>query len=94
MMILKSVEFNIDLNAYNYDGKTAFHEACSESNFEIVDLIIKKSIEFKIDLNARDDMQKTPFHRPFRSELIRPSFVYLVVSLMTEMSFRETSCSS
>ena len=62
-MILKSDEFNIDLNAYNYDGKTAFHEACSESNFEIVDLIIKKSIEFKIDLNARDDMEKTPFHR-------------------------------
>ena len=47
-MILKSIELNIDLNAKICDGKTAFHGACIESNFEIVDFIIKKSIEFKI----------------------------------------------
>ena len=50
-----SAEFNIELNAKNNSGNTAFHLACLQGNVKIVDMLMKNSAEFNIELNAKDD---------------------------------------
>ena len=58
----KSTDFNIDLNAKDQNGKTAFQYACNSHNLEIVKMMIQKSIEFNIDLNVSSNYGWTAFH--------------------------------
>ena len=62
-----SAKLNIDLNAKDYFGMTAFHwvcrYACSHAHSKIVETIIKNSVKFNIDLNTKDNGGWTPFHR-------------------------------
>merc|ERR1712223_862687 len=63
IIIKNSVLFNIDLNAKNNEGKTAFHYACEIGCAEeIAEMIIENSVHFNIDLNAKDNEGKTAFH--------------------------------
>ena len=52
LIIEKSSELNIDLNAKGTYGKTPFHLACEYGHLSVADLIMKNSLEFKIDLSA------------------------------------------
>ena len=54
MLIEKSNEHNIDLNAKDIYGCTAFISACMEDHPEIAEMIICKSIEWNIKLNTKD----------------------------------------
>ena len=53
MLIQKSAEFNIDLNAKDEDGMTAFHLACTRGRKNIVEMIIDNAESFKIDLTKK-----------------------------------------
>ena len=59
----KSVEFNIDLNATDDYGYTAFKTVCCMGHANIAQMLIQKSVEFKIDMNAKDDYGYTAFLR-------------------------------
>ena len=54
----KSIEFNIDLNASDKDGWTAFHWACFNEDSKIAERLMQKSA----DINAKDEMGRTAFH--------------------------------
>ena len=58
----KSMKFNIDLNARDNSGYTAFHCACLEGHPKIAEMLILKSTEVNIDLNAVTNSGKTAFH--------------------------------
>ena len=62
MLIQKSTELNVELNAKDNSGKTAFHITCVKGHSEIVEMLIQKSIELKIELNAKDIHGWTGFH--------------------------------
>ena len=62
IMVQKSFEFNIDLNAKEEDGWIAFHAACGNGNLTIVNMLVQKSVEFHIDLNSKDRYGWTAFH--------------------------------
>ena len=47
----KSLEFNIQLNAKDRSGRTAFHRVCCKGRSKIAEMLILKSAEFDIDLN-------------------------------------------
>ena len=47
-LILKSAQFNIDLNAKDIRGESAFQLAFNEKQSHIVDMLCEKSIEHKI----------------------------------------------
>ena len=53
MILQKSRHFNIDVNAKNQYGETAFHFACDNGQTEVAEMLIQKSREFNIDLNAK-----------------------------------------
>ena len=57
----KSTEFNIDLNARDEDGKTAFHFACRYGRKDVVEMMVNNADFFKIDLKAKDKDGKTGF---------------------------------
>ena len=61
MLIQKSTEFNIDLNARDEDGKTAFHFACRYGRKDVVEMMVYNTDFFKIDLKAKDKHGKTGF---------------------------------
>ena len=60
-LIHKSTEFNIDLNARDEDGKTAFHFACRYGRKDVVEMMVNNADFFKIDLKAKDKDGKTGF---------------------------------
>ena len=62
MLIEKSIEFNIDLNAKDKEGKTVFLDTCKHSYSIIAEMLIRKSNEFNIDLNGLTNFGGTPFH--------------------------------
>ena len=62
MLIRNSTDLNIDLNARDLEGRTAFHLACGQEHSELADVIIKSSEETNIELNAQDKDGWTPFH--------------------------------
>lgn len=55
MFIQKSIEFNIDLNAKDMNGQTAFQLACLYGHLDTVEILIKNSRQFNIDLNIKDN---------------------------------------
>ena len=63
MIIEKSAELGIDLNAKNdFCEQTALHRACGSGYADIVELIITKSIDFNINLNAVNEFGRTALH--------------------------------
>ena len=62
MILLKSAEYGIDLNAKDRFGKTAFHFACSNVNLDMAQMLMQRSAEFNIDLNVKDIRGETGFH--------------------------------
>ena len=50
MIMNKSAEFNIYLNAKDRYGQTAFYKACKEGQSKIAEMIIKKSGELNGDV--------------------------------------------
>ena len=63
MLVQNSMNMNIDLNAKDNDGDTAFHHAFFNCNMEskISEMIFQNSVEFKIDLDITID-NMNPFH--------------------------------
>ena len=59
MLTQKSAEFNIDLNAKDKGGITAFHFACSRGWKIIVEMIIDNTESFKADLTKKDSLVRT-----------------------------------
>ena len=66
ILIQKSVELSIDLNAKDSLNDTAFHLACMDANSKIAEILIQKSDEFDIELNAKDADGLTAFHSACR----------------------------
>ena len=68
------LDTSFDLNARDYSGMTALHEACSYGRFETVKLMINSSKDVSIDLNARchsyTDYGCTPLHFACKSVYI------------------------
>ena len=62
MLIQKSTDFNINLNAKGDHGQTVFHFACKNGKSKIAEILMKKSVEFSINLNALDNFRRTGFH--------------------------------
>ena len=54
MLILKSTEFNIDLNSEDYNGWTAFDWVCNNGNLNIAELFIQESSKYNINLYNKD----------------------------------------
>ena len=46
---------NVDLNAKDHEGGTAFHYACSNGQLKLAKLLMKNSIEFNIELEHIDN---------------------------------------
>ena len=59
MILQKSKEFNIDLNAKTTNGMTALHYAVKNGDTKLVEMIIQKSTECNIDLNAKNKNNQT-----------------------------------
>ena len=70
MLVKKSLEFNIELNAKDNNGQTAFHLVCMNRRWSIFNgnwvpgnsmwikiakMLIEKSVDFKILLNAQNN---------------------------------------
>ena len=69
IIMKNSAEFNIDLNAKDNLGMTAFHELFllylpnyRNGHAEIAEMLIRNSVEFNIDLNAKNSYGYTAFH--------------------------------
>ena len=69
MILNKSDEFKIDLNAKDDNGETAFILACKRDSV-IVEVMIKKSSELSIDLHAKNIWGDTAFHVACRNKRI------------------------
>ena len=61
MLVLKSTEINIDLNAKDEEGMTAFHLACMWGNERIVGMMIDNAKSFKLDFITIDNNGRTGF---------------------------------
>ena len=61
ILIHNSVDFNIDLNAKDKKGNTAFITACLKWTPEVAEVLIDNSVDCNIDLNAKDNCNKTGF---------------------------------
>ena len=62
MLIQKSVEFKIDLNAKDFGGFTAFENACLSGHTKIVEMLLEKSDEFNIVFKPNNNFKQTAFH--------------------------------
>ena len=61
MIMKKSTELKMDLNAKDNFGRTAFHYACNFGKTIIIERMISNSKSLKLDLNAKDTDGKTAF---------------------------------
>ena len=61
MLLKKSTEFKIELNAKDKYGMTAFLWACSNGQLKIAEMLLQKSPEFKIEMNAKYIKGRTAF---------------------------------
>ena len=55
MLLKNSDTLNVDLNAKDHEGGTAFHYACSNGQLKLAKLLMKNSIEFNIELEHIDN---------------------------------------
>ena len=62
MLIQKSTQFNIDLNAEDFLRRTALHLVSQRGHSNVAQILILKSTESKINLNAKDRCGYTALH--------------------------------
>ena len=62
MSVIICSVLNIDLNAKDNYGRTAFHKACFDGHYKMVKLLIQKSAEFGIELNSTDNIGEKALH--------------------------------
>ena len=65
MIMERSIELNIDLNAKLTklsDGETPFHLACINGPSKLVEILIQNSKKFNIDINSKTYRGQTGFH--------------------------------
>ena len=62
IIMKNSAKLNIDLNAKDNDGWTAFHFACKYGQLKIAEMLMNNYINVNIDLNAKDNDGLTAFH--------------------------------
>ena len=56
ILLLKNSDMlDVDLNAKDHEGGTAFHYACSNGQLKLAKLLMKNSIEFNIELEHIDN---------------------------------------
>ena len=55
LLLKNSDTLNVDLNAKDHEGGTAFHYACSNGQLKLAKLLMKNSIEFNIELEHIDN---------------------------------------
>ena len=80
----KSAEFNIELNAKDTLGRTAFHWACIFNRTSIVELMISDN-SLNLDLTARNNEGKTGYQ--LAQEWNRTDVVNLIQSQMPNIAF-------
>ena len=80
-----SVEFNIELNAKDNFGETAFHYACEFGRKSIVELMIINSDSLNLDLTATDNQGRTGFKLAQVRE--NHEVVSLILSKMPNIAF-------
>ena len=78
MLLQKSAKIEIELNAKDRYGLTAFHLACRNGHSKIVEILIQASPEFNIELNAKDRYGWTAFHWACRNG--RTSIVDMMIN--------------
>ena len=61
MLIKKSAEIYIALNAKDQNGKTGFHLACQNSRLSIVEMMLKEAKSFKLELTMKDNDGRSGF---------------------------------
>ena len=61
LIIQKSSDFNIDLNARDKNDETAFNVACENKSSKMIKMLVQKSAEFHIDLNVKMKMGQLVF---------------------------------
>ena len=61
MLMKKSIEHSIDLNARDVNGNTAFHMACFFGKSNIIKIIEESANFYKIDLSAKNNNGNTGF---------------------------------
>ena len=63
MFVKSSLKLEIDFNAMDNKGMTAFHFACESGHSEVARMLVENSAKLKINLNVKDDEdRKTAFH--------------------------------
>ena len=61
ILLQKSADLKIDLNAKDEYGYTAFHRVCSFENTNIVKMVIEKAEYSRLDLKIKSPTGKTAF---------------------------------
>ena len=61
MIIEKSQDFNIELNARGLDGRTGFHLVCQSGLTKTIECMIDNSVLFGIDLTIKDIWGRSGF---------------------------------
>ena len=61
ILIKKSSNLKIDINAKDYSGWTAFHNACSFRGIEVVEMMIENTESSKLDLRLKMNEGRTAF---------------------------------
>ena len=62
ILMNKSQELGMDLNAQDDYGRTAFHLACLNDHLDVAQFLIKNSLNLKIDLTIQDNDGSTALH--------------------------------
>ena len=62
MLISKSAELKIDLNAKGKLGMTAFNYACQEGQLKIVEMLVQKSADYLIEIDVKNNYGYTAVH--------------------------------
>lgn len=62
ILVKKSLNLKVNLNAKDKNGKTGLHLACINGHSKIIEMLIENSVEQNIDLNSKDEDGRTTFH--------------------------------
>ena len=82
LLIQKSLDNNIDLDAKDSYGMTPFHWACRRGQSEVTKMLIQHSTKYGIDLNSKDNSGRTAFHFACEQNYCEKSKLGLVEMLL------------
>ena len=85
LMIRSSKEHDIDLNAEDSDGFTAFHSACFLEEYKICKVILENYEEFGIDIKKQDKLGRTSL------DILKEDFDFFKYFHMQKMRLRLTN---